>query len=65
MGAAAWLTCAALETWMPGVSFTARLIRVSSAIGLGIVVLLLAARLLRLEDFDIARRRLLSRLTRR
>jgi putative peptidoglycan lipid II flippase len=65
MGSAAWAVFAALETWVPGAAFTLRLIRVSAAIGTAIVVLLLAARLLRLEDFDNARRRVLSRLARR
>jgi putative peptidoglycan lipid II flippase len=65
MGAAAWGTCAVLETWLPGASFTLRLLRVSASIAIGILVLLLAARILRLEDFDIARRRVLSRLVRR
>jgi putative peptidoglycan lipid II flippase len=65
MGGAAWAVFAALETWVPGAAFTLRLIRVGAAIGTAIVVLLLAARLLRLEDFDNARRRVLSRLARR
>jgi putative peptidoglycan lipid II flippase len=65
MGAAAWAVCAALETWLPGASFMLRLIRVSASIGIAILALLVAARLLRLEDFEAARRRVLSRLVRR
>jgi peptidoglycan biosynthesis protein MviN/MurJ (putative lipid II flippase) len=65
MGAAAWGTCTLLETWLPGATLTLRLLRVSAAIAMGILVLLIAARMLRLEDFDIARRRVLSRFVRR
>jgi putative peptidoglycan lipid II flippase len=65
MGAAAWAVCAALETWLPGASFMLRLIRVSASIGIAILALLVAARLLRLEDFEAARRGVLSRLVRR
>jgi putative peptidoglycan lipid II flippase len=65
MGIAAWGTCTALETWLPGATFALRLLRVSTSIGIGLLVLMLAARILRLEDFDTARKRVLSRLVRR
>ena len=65
MGAAAWGTCAMLEAWLPGATFTLRLLRVSASIGAGLIVLMMAARVLRLEDFDIARKRVLSRIVRR
>jgi hypothetical protein len=65
MGCAAWLTYAGLDQVMPGPAFVLRLVRVSAAIAVAIAVLLASARLLRVREFDEARRRVLGRLVRR
>jgi peptidoglycan biosynthesis protein MviN/MurJ (putative lipid II flippase) len=64
MGCAAWYTVAWLGALLPGSAFILRLARVSAAIGVGIGVLLASARVLQIEGFEEARRRVLRRLGR-
>jgi putative peptidoglycan lipid II flippase len=54
-----------LRTALPGGSILVRAVRVSSAIGAGLVILAAGARLLRIEEFDEALRRVRARLFRR
>lgn len=65
MAAAAWTIERVMATAIPGGSLLAQAIRLSAAIGGGVVVLAAATRLLRIDEFDdalaILRRRLGSR----
>jgi putative peptidoglycan lipid II flippase len=54
MGAAAWAAHHALEAALPGSTTTVRAIRVFTAIGAALAVLVAVARLLRIEEFDDA-----------
>jgi putative peptidoglycan lipid II flippase len=54
MAVAAWGVGRALEWAAPGSSFPLKLVRVGAAIGLGVGVLVLAARLLRIAEFEEA-----------
>jgi len=65
MAAAAWGVERALWSVAPGVGVLARAIRVFSAIGVALLVLAAAARLLRIQEFEDASRRVLARLKRR
>lgn len=62
MGVVAWQANAVLTMLVPGEATVARLIRVSSAIGLAVFVLMAAARVLRISEFAdalaVVRRRL-------
>jgi putative peptidoglycan lipid II flippase len=63
MAGAAWGTHALLEARVvPGPGLVAQVVRVASAIGVALVVLVLAARALRIQEFDEAAGRLLRRL---
>ena len=62
MGAAARLTASWLATWLPPTHFLSRAVELAIAITVGLVVLVAAARLLRLAEFDDAFSRLLKRL---
>ncbi|HEY8551352.1 MAG TPA: murein biosynthesis integral membrane protein MurJ [Vicinamibacterales bacterium] len=65
MAAAAWGTEAWLSQLWPDTHALARLVRVVAAIGAGLATLALAARTLRLHEFETAFGRVVSRLTRR
>jgi putative peptidoglycan lipid II flippase len=62
MAFAAWGAARALETALPGTSVALKLLRVGAGIGCGLAVLALAARALRIAEFDEARRAVLARL---
>ena len=62
MGAAALATEHWLVALWPSPALVGQAVRLGSAIGVGLVVLAVAAKLLRLEEFDEARRRVLARL---
>jgi len=62
MALAAWGAARALETALPGASVSLKLLRVGAGIGSGVAVLALAARVLRIAEFDGARRAVLARL---
>jgi putative peptidoglycan lipid II flippase len=64
MGASVWFVAAWLETLVPGTAFSIRAIRVFTSIAAGVVVLILAARALRIEELDEALRRLVARFRR-
>ena len=64
MGLAVGFTMNWLAVVVPGVGFWVRLWRVFASIGVGIGALLLAARLLRIEEFDEALGRVLRRFRR-
>jgi len=61
MGIAAYMTSSWLQTALPGDAPVMRAVRVFTAIGAGIVVLLGASRLLRIEEFDDAMTRVRDR----
>jgi putative peptidoglycan lipid II flippase len=65
MGAAAWGVERAMWSVAPGFGVLARAIRVFSAIGVALLVLAAAARLLRIQEFEDASRRVFARLKRR
>jgi putative peptidoglycan lipid II flippase len=65
MAAAAWGVERALWSAAPGFGVLARAIRVFSAIGVALLVLAAAARLLRIQEFEDALHRVLARLKRR
>ena len=65
MGAAVWYTEGWLETTLPGSAFWLRLSRVFTSIALGVAVLILAARLLRISELDQALGSVLRRFGRR
>ena len=62
MGAAALITSRWLAALMPAAHSVSRAIQLGAAIAVGIVVLVAAARLLRLAEFDEAFGRVLRRL---
>jgi putative peptidoglycan lipid II flippase len=62
MGLTCHLTVVWAESLMPGASFVLKAIRVSAAIAAGVAVLVATARLLRIEEFDEAIRRVLRRV---
>jgi putative peptidoglycan lipid II flippase len=62
MGATAHLTLVWLEAALPGGSELVKAVHVFSAIGVGVIVLVAAARLLRIEEFDEAFRRVVNRV---
>jgi putative peptidoglycan lipid II flippase len=62
MGAAARLTAAWLSTIVPATHFIARAVQLAGAIAVGVIVLIAAARLLRLAEFDDAFARVVKRL---
>jgi putative peptidoglycan lipid II flippase len=62
MGAAARLAAAALATFLPATHFIGRAAQLAVAIGVGVIVLVAAARLLRLAEFDDAFARVDTRL---
>jgi putative peptidoglycan lipid II flippase len=62
MGVAVWATYGWLVNVAPGTSLVARLLQVFGSIGCGLLVLVVGARLLRLDELEQARRRILSRL---
>ena len=62
MGAAASLTARWLESILPATNTLSRGIHLGAAIGVGVVVLVAVARLLRLAEFDEAFDRVLRRL---
>lgn len=64
MGAAAWTTDWAIATWMPARTTVVMALRVGLSIGVGLVVLDVAARALKIDEFLDARQALLARLTR-
>jgi putative peptidoglycan lipid II flippase len=61
MGAAVWFGAAWLETAVPGSALSIRAIRVFTSIAAGVIVLIIAARALRIEELDDALRRLARR----
>lgn len=64
MGIAAWAAEHWLERALPGASTLLRGLRLFAAIGAGVVVLALVARVLRIPEFDEAARRLIERFGR-
>ena len=62
MGLAAWSTSAWLTQAVPGDALLWKAVRVTAAIGAGMIVLVLSARLLRIAEFEEALRRVLRRL---
>jgi putative peptidoglycan lipid II flippase len=62
MGAAAWATDAAVAAWLPSRSTAVMGLRVGSSIAVALIVLDLAARLLRAQEFNEARAMVLARL---
>jgi putative peptidoglycan lipid II flippase len=62
MGAAAWATDAAIAAWLPSRSTAVMGLRVGSSIAVALIVLDLAARVLRAEEFNEARAMVLARL---
>lgn len=62
MGAAARLAASWLATVLPSTHLIGRAVQVAGAIGVGVVVLIAAARILRLAEFDDAFARVLKRL---
>jgi putative peptidoglycan lipid II flippase len=65
MGLAAYFTASWLTVAMPGGAFTLKAIRVFSAIGVGVLVLVGVARLLRIEELNGAIRSVTRRVGRR
>jgi putative peptidoglycan lipid II flippase len=63
MGAAAWGTERWLHEIVPGTHWVPRGIRVGIAIGVALAVLAAAARVLRIQEFEEARRRVTARVT--
>ncbi len=63
MGIAAATTEASLHAWLPGLGLLPRALRVTAAIGVGVVVLAAAARALRIREFDEAWQHLSTRLS--
>jgi hypothetical protein len=62
MGAAAWATDAAVAAWLPSRSTAVMGLRVGSSNAVALIVLDLAARLLRAQEFNEARATVLARL---
>jgi putative peptidoglycan lipid II flippase len=65
MGVAVHSLSGLLVTVLPGDDFVIRLIRVFTSIGAGVLTLVIFARLLRIEEFDMATSRVLARFGRR
>ncbi len=65
MAAAAWGTEHYLSVAWPATHAIARLVRVGLAVGVGLATLAIAARLLRLREFETAFGRVMARLVRR
>ena len=65
MGAAVWATARRFETLWPEPGLMEQLVAVSSEIGIGLATLALAARLLRLREFEQAMAQLGRRFRRR
>jgi putative peptidoglycan lipid II flippase len=65
MGAAAYATAAWLASVLPGAAWYVRMVRVFTAIGAGVLVLLVSARLLRIEELREAMNRVIRRVVRR
>jgi putative peptidoglycan lipid II flippase len=65
MGVAVHFLSGLLVTVLPGDDFVIRLIRVFTSIGAGVLTLVIFARLLRIEEFDMATSRVLARFGRR
>jgi putative peptidoglycan lipid II flippase len=62
MGAAAQMASRSLATLVPGTNSISRAIQLGGAIAVGMIVLIVAARILRLAEFDEAFGRVLRRL---
>ncbi|MPZ16864.1 MAG: murein biosynthesis integral membrane protein MurJ [Luteitalea sp.] len=62
MGAAAWLVEQQLALWLPGRQLVLQLARVMASIAVAIAVLLACSRLLRIEEFNEALRRVIRRI---
>lgn len=62
MGAAAYSMAVWLDTALPGIGFLWKAIRLFSSIAIGIVVLVVSARVLRIAEFDEAFKRVLRRV---
>jgi putative peptidoglycan lipid II flippase len=65
MGVAVHFLSGLLASVLPGDDFAIRLIRVFTSIGAGVLTLVIFARLLRIDEFDLATSRVLARLGRR
>jgi putative peptidoglycan lipid II flippase len=65
MGIAALFTSEWMASLLPGASTAIRAVRVSAAIGAGLLVLVVAARVMRIAEFEEARALVLRRLQRR
>jgi putative peptidoglycan lipid II flippase len=65
MAAVAWYALEVLDAWWPGERTTLRAMRVFTTIGLALVALVGAARLLRIDEFDEAFGRVLRRVSAR
>ena len=63
MGLAAHLTILGTESVLPGSSVVLKAVRVFAAIAVGVAVLVATARLLRIEEFDEALRRVMRRVS--
>jgi putative peptidoglycan lipid II flippase len=61
MGFVAYQASAMLEHWLPGDGEWTRVVRVASAIGTALVALAIMARVLRIEEFTEATRRVMRR----
>ena len=61
MGGAVWATYGWLLRAAPGTGLAAQLLQVFGSIGCGVLVLVVGARLLRIDELEEARRRLLRR----
>jgi len=64
MGAAAWGTDRAIVAWLPSHAFAVMALRVGAAIGVGLLVLDVAARALGVQEFIEARAMVLNRIAR-
>ena len=64
MGIAAWGTDRAIATWLPSHAFAVMALRVGAAIGVGLLVLDVAARALGVQEFIEARAMVVGRLAR-
>jgi putative peptidoglycan lipid II flippase len=64
MGVSVHYLSGLLSTVLPGDDFVVRLVRVFTSIGGGVIALVVFARLLRIEEFDLATRRVLARFGR-
>ena len=62
MGLAAWYTSAWLTQAIPGDALLWKAVRVMTAIGAGMVTLVISARLLRIAEFEEALKHVLRRL---